>query len=542
MKIKHSLFIAFFILFLVPLIILQIGTMNYYDGKMEQILENDLTVAASTQVEAIDNFCEEREADLNMFSKYDIIQELLELSNEKNIQQFSEKRNYFDNILNVRSEENYSVESITILDTSFRIVSCSQWVEPGEVSVLAQVDEKYFDKSVRFTKVIETQNGGETKRSMAAIQEIYQDEKLIGYAVEEINLNFFEQVRESAKLFNNGTIYIIDDAGSLIAAGDSHETRKEYVLSEEERTGFKTAWAQRDPDAKSGILRYEELGTQYMSYYSGFQYTDWTLITTVSVDEVLQRKAGYHTLGLMLLVCLPALLLTANYFLSEKLGKPMDNMVEKFGRIKASEDYSIRMNYSSKNELGIISSEVDSLLSYIEKNIKKEKQKQETLKEIAERDPLTNLYNKKAIEEILKEELEKAERENRQTACVFIDIDNFKDFNTRYGHLGGDKVLLFVANILSGLGYPAGRIGGDEFVLCVNKAVEKEELEEMSREIIDILKRGVNMKNNLPPVSITTSIGIAVSRKGQGWEELLERADQAMYHVKNTEKNDFYII
>lgn len=542
MKIKHSLIISFFILFIVPLIFMQVVTMNYYDNKMEQILENDLSVAASTQVEAIDNFCKEREADLIMFSQYDMIHELLKLSNEKNIQEFSSKRNYFDNILKVRSEGNAYIDSITVLDTAFRIVSCSQRVEPGEVSVLSGMEEKYFDQNTRFTRIIETESPQGTKKSMAAIREVYQGDELAGYVVEEINLKFFEQVRMSANLFNNGTIYIIDDEGNLISAGAGKESRSEFVLTKNERSGFQKVWNNRDKQAKSGILRYEELGVEYMSYYSGFTYTGWILITTVSVDDVLQKNTGYRALALTLVICLPALFATVNYFLSKKLGKPMDTMVERLGKVRSLEDYSIRMEYTHKNELGIISEEINSLLEYIEEHIKKEKQKQEALKEIAEQDTLTNLYNKKAIDGIFKEELKRACAEGRSIGCLFIDIDNFKEFNTKYGHLGGDKVILFVANILRDLGYPTGRVGGDEFVICINRDCTRERLEEIAGEIIDILQCGANLHRGQPSVPVTASIGIAVSKKVKDYEQLLEQADKAMYYVKNTQKNNFYLI
>lgn len=151
-------------------------------------------------------------------------------------------------------------------------------------------------------------------------------------------------------------------------------------------------------------------------------------------------------------------------------------------------------------------------------------------------DAKTKVYNYRYLSEWLdKEEIDK------QTALLFIDIDDFKAFNDSYGHGYGDEVLLTVAQILKKLIRSEDRVirfGGEEFVIILPNTTEARALqvaEKIHNKIADQAEIGLKHP-------ITVSIGIA-TYSGQTMDriDLLRRADMAMYQAKALGKNQSYV-
>lgn len=161
----------------------------------------------------------------------------------------------------------------------------------------------------------------------------------------------------------------------------------------------------------------------------------------------------------------------------------------------------------------------------------------ETLRQEAIRDPLTNLFNRRFMEESLTRELQRAARLNHPMAVVMIDIDHFKIFNDTYGHSTGDEVLRRLAEIINEnirLSDIACRYGGEEFVLILPDLSATDAVTRMEnlRNSVSHFSMGYNAH------SLTISIGIAeFPAHGTGSDILLLRADQALYQAKNTGRN-----
>jgi diguanylate cyclase (GGDEF)-like protein/PAS domain S-box-containing protein len=160
---------------------------------------------------------------------------------------------------------------------------------------------------------------------------------------------------------------------------------------------------------------------------------------------------------------------------------------------------------------------------------------QSQLREQAIRDALTNLFNRRYLEETLERELARATRESYPLCVIMMDLDYFKDINDTYGHEAGDVVLKTLAETVtrqSRHGDFVCRYGGEEFVLVMpNIGIEKaKERAETLHQIIDVL--------NIPYGTTTISMGIAwYPTHGKTKEELMRAADLAMYYAKNTGRN-----
>ena len=158
---------------------------------------------------------------------------------------------------------------------------------------------------------------------------------------------------------------------------------------------------------------------------------------------------------------------------------------------------------------------------------------------LAERDPLTGLYNRRRFERELAERMDAASREKQRLALFLFDLDEFKSVNDLFGHRMGDAVLLQVAGeIRSHLrrGEFFARIGGDEFVLLVNDIAEHN-----LNALADRLMGAVGaMSFNLGEerLSLTSSLGIATYPGHAATpHELIAHADAAMYQAKDAGKN-----
>jgi diguanylate cyclase (GGDEF)-like protein len=130
-------------------------------------------------------------------------------------------------------------------------------------------------------------------------------------------------------------------------------------------------------------------------------------------------------------------------------------------------------------------------------------------------------------------------RAGGRCAVMFIDLDDFKQINDRYGHASGDSVLRLVAERIKSNLRPedvASRLGGDEFAVLVENAKSTTAVDTIARRILLTLRQPAAMDGRMLPVRGT--IGIAISdRTVGGCDELLRRADVAMYAAKREGKD-----
>jgi diguanylate cyclase (GGDEF)-like protein len=164
-----------------------------------------------------------------------------------------------------------------------------------------------------------------------------------------------------------------------------------------------------------------------------------------------------------------------------------------------------------------------------------EEDKSQNISEIATNDRLTGLVTRDIFDILLKKEISQASRTDMDISLAMIDIDDFKEINDRYGHQQGDKVLTSVGAIIRDNVRKmdtAARYGGEELVILMpnTSATTASEVAERIRRDIE------NMR--VSQISITVSIGVSDTRSiGTNIDELVKKADQALYQAKRAGKN-----
>jgi diguanylate cyclase (GGDEF)-like protein/PAS domain S-box-containing protein len=164
----------------------------------------------------------------------------------------------------------------------------------------------------------------------------------------------------------------------------------------------------------------------------------------------------------------------------------------------------------------------------------------EQLRGMAFFDGLTGLPNRVLLQDRLEQLINLARRHKRAFAVHFIDFDNFKPVNDRYGHAVGDKLIVAMSRRLSeGLreSDTLARFGGDEFVIIQPEITDAEAATELAMRLIESVRQPFTINGN--KIEITLSVGIAMfPQDGTTVNKLLNSADAALYSIKNSGRNN----
>jgi diguanylate cyclase (GGDEF)-like protein len=163
----------------------------------------------------------------------------------------------------------------------------------------------------------------------------------------------------------------------------------------------------------------------------------------------------------------------------------------------------------------------------------------ERIKWLAVRDPLTGLLNRRVMETVLNREFKRAQRYRSPMSLAFLDLDDFKVVNDRYGHECGDALLKYVAGQLAGITRGSdvvARYGGDEFVIVLPGTPSQEAFKLLQR--LQKHFRDKPMRYDEKVISVSISFGVAsmTDQEVADPESLLRRADAMLYNIKKTRR------
>ena len=210
------------------------------------------------------------------------------------------------------------------------------------------------------------------------------------------------------------------------------------------------------------------------------------------------------------------------YFLIRSLTKALDN---------SQRELSERIRIESERE---------ELIARLSKEVTERKLAQDELQKLARTDALTGLFNRRYFFEIAEKEFAESIRYGRPLSVIILDLDLFKEINDTYGHLVGDQALIHIGELLlKAIRTPdtAARYGGEEFVVLLPETESSQAMlfAERLRKLVD----DSPTQNGNDSISLTASFGVAgyQTKDGETFDQLISKADQALYMAKGNGRN-----
>jgi diguanylate cyclase (GGDEF)-like protein len=197
-------------------------------------------------------------------------------------------------------------------------------------------------------------------------------------------------------------------------------------------------------------------------------------------------------------------------------------------------------------ERGLLESQakLEALVRERTGQLEKEKEQlteaREALRELASRDPMTGLLNRRAIYDVLTKEMARIRRDGSALTAVMVDLDHFKSVNDTYGHIVGDDVLREIAVRLTDSVRPydsVSRYGGEEFLLVMPQMEVPDMRERLTAVHNAICLEPIQFASG--QIKLTCSFGVCTLFGGQKLtvEQFLDRADRALYDAKHSGRN-----
>jgi diguanylate cyclase (GGDEF)-like protein len=168
------------------------------------------------------------------------------------------------------------------------------------------------------------------------------------------------------------------------------------------------------------------------------------------------------------------------------------------------------------------------------------------LEDLATRDSLTNLFNRRHLLNLAEHEWERTMQHKSPFCAIMLDVDHFKQINDQHGHAFGDKALIAIAHVIRSTVRPneiAGRYGGDEFVILLPETQPEDSMRIAEQLFQSVKEYAISTEREV--IELSLSIGVACALQGvrhspTSLDELLNQADKALYKAKRAGKSQFY--
>ena len=361
-------------------------------------------------------------------------------------------------------------------------------------------------------------DAGLGKATLALAVPIRQaDGRYVGALMAKLNLRSVADILQRIAPTDSGDVYLMNEQGRLIL-------RLRSSSAEVMRTKVPPATAQALIDREGTTVEYKRAdGRAVIGTLRRIPALRWAAVVEMPRAEVVRRAGGSGSgLGVTLVLLLAGAGLVT--YVGVLLVRPLERLAGAAAKVAAG-DLSVELPSAGRGEVGILTQVFKNLLMRL-----REREGQGELERLSVTDALTGLYNRRHLMGTLANEVQRSRRLRRTFSVLLADVDHFKQYNDTHGHLGGDAVLVKIAEILRqttrGVDSVA-RYGGEEFLVMLIEA-----------PIATAAAVGERLRARVAAEEfgggrVTVSVGAAeYPTHGETPEELIASADAAMYQAK----------
>jgi two-component system NtrC family sensor kinase len=331
------------------------------------------------------------------------------------------------------------------------------------------------------------------------------------------------------KVGNKGYFYIFNDDRVII-----HHPDKSRIMKQDVPYGVNKIFDKAIDGFEGSMEITNSRGKYFLTTVRRLKSTGWIIASNYSSEEAylpLQNLVKYLIIIMTILgiISISMILLLMSFQLNPLIR--LNNAISKMGK----DIFSVtELKINSHDEVGILTGSFNEMLNLIKLKTRELKNANDNLLRLSTTDPLTGLYNRRQVERILKEEIERAKRYNSPLCLMALDIDFFKHINDTYGHMTGDDIIKHLSLILMEsirMCDIAGRTGGEEFIIILPST-------DISNTgvISERIRMKIENSHFEFRIKYTCSIGVA-KFKDESYDDLLTKVDNLLYEAKRTGRN-----
>ena len=339
---------------------------------------------------------------------------------------------------------------------------------------------------------------------------------LVGALASRVSLGTVADTLRRFAPGDSGQIYLITRTGRLIVSsrGSSRELMRQGYAREDAN------W----------LLAREGRAVQFSSFTGGrvvgstrtVPALNWVVIAEIPATEAFRQVAHLRNVTLGIVLALLAVLGTLAYILGVLIVRPLNRLTQAAAKV-AKGDLEVGLPVTTGSEVGYLTGVFNNMVARL-------RESRAELERLSVTDPLTGLFNRLRMMEVMENEVRRSRRLHHEFAVVMADLDLFKRYNDEYGHPAGDVVLKRVAGIMREASRDVdfvARYGGEEFLIMM-----PETSIDGAAEFAERIRKRIAAEA-LPDGQITLSLGVsAFPMHGDAPDQLIAEADAALYLAK----------
>lgn len=371
--------------------------------------------------------------------------------------------------------------------------------------------------------------------------------RLAGTLFVGLKPSHFSRIFDSVDLGYGSRLFVIDSSNGHIIINGSQDG------DSASEPGLIDAITRAVADGDQDFAAYHGSDKKkHLAVFAAIPHTNWMVVSTTSLNalnaEVRSIRNKIVLIGVLCFIVSFAL----SFIIARSISLPLKQLVGVMKEAKTG-NYLIRMDYEGKDEIAVLSQRFNEMASKVHQHNERLEEQvvartrelelvNQKLEALSATDSLTGIANRRRFDEALANELRRAVRSQKPLALLMLDVDFFKNYNDRYGHLAGDDCLRTVAQILRTSSRRAtdlaARYGGEEFAIIVAESESSHamQLAENIRAAIESLRIP---HDDSPFGYVSCSIGVTAVQvdDNTSTDSLLRMADVAMYLAKSQGRN-----